>query len=114
LADSIETGTVLESLSSLSDGRYRVALRSGSRTIERTYERILLTVPFSVLREIPLNVDLPPVKKLAINTLGYGTNSKLITGYREKVWRTRYGSTANVYTDLGFQNTWESSGVRQK
>ncbi len=112
LADSIETGTVLESLSSLSDGRYRVALRSGSRTIERTYERILLTVPFSVLREIPLNVDLPPVKKLAINTLGYGTNSKLITGYREKVWRTRYGSTANVYTDLGFQNTWESSQSR--
>jgi monoamine oxidase len=112
LADSIETGTVLESLRSLSDGRYRVALRSGGRTIDRTYERILLTVPFSVLREIPLKVDLPPVKRLAINTLRYGTNSKLITGYREQVWRTRYGSTANVYTDLGFQNTWESSQSR--
>jgi monoamine oxidase len=112
LAGSIKTETVLESLRSLSDGRYRVALRSGGRTFERSYERILLTVPFSVLRSIPLNVDLPPAKRLAINTLGYGTNSKLITGYREKVWRTRYRSTANVYTDLGFQNTWESSQSR--
>ncbi len=112
LGDSIETETVLESLSSLSDGRYRVALRSGSRTFERTYERVLLTVPFSVLRKIPLNVDLPPVKKLAIDTLGYGTNSKLITGYTEKFWRTRYNSTANVFTDQGFQNTWESSQSR--
>lgn len=112
LAGSIQTGTVLESLKRLSDGRYRVALRSGGSTIDRTYERILLTVPFSVLREIPLNADLPPVKRLAIKTLGYGTNAKLITGYQKQVWRTRYGSTANVYTDLGFQNTWESSQSR--
>jgi len=112
LADSIQTGTVLESLKSLSDNRYRVSLRSGNKTFERNYERILLTVPFSVLRKIQLNVDLPPVKRLAIKTLGYGTNAKLVTGYRETIWRSRYGSTANIYTDLGFQNTWESSQSR--
>ncbi len=112
MADSLRTETVLESLSRLTDGRYQVALRSGGSTSEHTYERILLTLPFSVLRSIPLNVTLPPAKKLAIDTLGYGTNSKLITGYTEKVWRSRYNSTANVYTDLGFQNTWESSQSR--
>lgn len=112
LADSIQTGTVLESLKSLSDNRYRVSLRSGDKTFERNYERILLTVPFSVLRKIQLGVDLPPAKRLAIKNLGYGTNAKLITGYRETIWRSRYGSTANVYTDLGFQNTWECSQSR--
>lgn len=113
LLGSVETATVLESLRMLSDGRYQVALRSSGRTIDRTYERILLTVPFSVLRKIPFNnIELPPLKRLAIDTLGYGTNSKLITGYREKVWWTRYGSTANVFTDLGFQNTWESTHSR--
>lgn len=112
LADSIQTGTVLESIKSLSDRRYRVSLRSGEKTFERNYERVLLTVPFSVLRKIQLDVDLPVIKRLAIKTLGYGTNAKLITGYQEKVWRTRYGSTANVYTDLGFQNTWECSQSR--
>jgi monoamine oxidase len=65
LADSIQTGTVLESLKSLSDKRYRVSLRSGEKTFERNYERVLLTVPFSVLRKIQLDVDLPVVKRLS-------------------------------------------------
>ncbi len=109
LADSIETGTALESLSRLSDGRYQVSLRSGGRTVERKYERVLLTLPFSVLRTIDLKVDLPPAKKLAINTFGYGSNSKLITGYRSRLWRDRYKSSGGVYTDLSFQSTWEAT-----
>ena len=67
LADSIQSGTVLESLKSLSDKRYRVSLRSGEKTFERNYERVLLTVPFSVLRKIQLDVNLPVVKRLAIS-----------------------------------------------
>lgn len=109
LANSIETGTVLEAISTLPDGRYRVNLRSGSRSFERTYERILLTLPFSTLRSVTLNVKLPKVKQKAIAELGYGTNSKLITAYQQKIWRTQYGSTAEVFTDLGFQNSWEAT-----
>jgi monoamine oxidase len=109
LAGLIETGTVLEALRSLPDGRYRVSLRANNRTFDRTYERILLTLPFSTLRKVRLAVNLPPVKQRAIEQLGYGTNAKLITAYQERIWRTRYKSTASVYTDLGFQNTWEST-----
>ncbi|HEY9625573.1 MAG TPA: NAD(P)/FAD-dependent oxidoreductase [Crinalium sp.] len=106
---SIETGTELESIRTAPDGRYRVSLRQGSTSIERTYERILLTVPFSVLRYVELAVDLPPVKQKAIAELGYGFSSKLATPYRDRIWRNRYGSTASIYTDLAFQNTWESA-----
>lgn len=109
LANSIATGTVLEAISTRPDGRYRVNLRSGPRTIERTYERILLTLPFSTLRLVSLNVPLPAVKRKAITELGYGTNSKLVTAYQQKIWRTQYGSTAEVFTDLGFQNSWEAT-----
>jgi monoamine oxidase len=109
LTPFIETGTILNAIRTLPDGRYRVNLRAGESTFERTYERILLTLPFSTLRRVRLAVDLPPVKQLAINELGYGTNSKLITAYQERIWRTRYGSTAAVFTDLGFQNTWEAT-----
>lgn len=109
LADSIETGTALESLSQLSDGRYQVSLRSGGRSVERKYERILLALPFSVLRTITLNINLPPAKKLAIDTLGYGTNSKLFTGYQSRIWRDRYNSNCNVYTDLPFQSIREAT-----
>ncbi|MUL37112.1 flavin monoamine oxidase family protein [Gloeocapsopsis dulcis] len=107
LASFIETGTELEAIRSLPDGRYRASFRAGTRVFERNYERVLLTIPFSVLRTVRLAVDLPPAKRQVINGLCYGTNSKLITAYKERVWRDRYKSTASVFTDLGFQNTWE-------
>lgn len=107
LQGSIETSTVLEAITSLPDGSYRVSLRSGERTFDRTYERILLTLPFTLLRQVQLNVDLPPAKRLAIDNLGYGTNAKLYTAYTNPVWRTRFGATGETYTDLGFQTSRE-------
>jgi len=109
LSGSIETGTILEAITLLPDGRYRVNLRSGQSAIDRTYERVLLTLPFSTLRDVKINVPLPQPKRRAIEQLGYGTNSKLITGYRSRIWREVYQSTASVYTDLGFQNSWEAT-----
>ncbi|MEG4628121.1 NAD(P)/FAD-dependent oxidoreductase [Microcoleus sp. AR_TQ3_B6] len=109
LSGSIEAGTVLEAINLLPDGRYRVSLRSGQSAFDRTYERVLLTLPFSTLREVNINVPLPQPKRRAIEQLGYGTNSKLITGYRSRIWRELYRSTASVYSDLGFQNTWEAT-----
>jgi monoamine oxidase len=109
LSGSIETGTVLEAITLLPDGRYRVNLRSGQSAFDRTYERVLLTLPFSTLRDVKINVPLPQPKRRAIEQLGYGTNSKLITGYRSRIWRDTYRSTASVFTDLGFQNTWEAT-----
>jgi monoamine oxidase len=109
LANVLETDTELEAISMLPDGRYRVSLRSGYKTFDRTYERILLTLPFSTLRLVKLDVDLPAFKKKAIAELGYGTNTKLITAYQTRFWRTQYNSTGAIFTDTGFQNTWESS-----
>lgn len=112
LVPTIETGTVLEAINSLPDGRYGVSLRSGQSSFDRTYEKILVTMPFSVLREVQLNVELPPAKALSINSLGYGTNSKLITAYTDKIWRN-FGLSSDVYSDLGFHNI-EESGQSQK
>lgn len=109
LSGSIEAGTALEAITLLPDGRYRVSLRSGQSTFDRTYERVLLTLPFSTLRDVQINVPLPQPKRRAIEQLGYGTNSKLVTGYRSRIWREVYQSTASVFTDLGFQNSWEAT-----
>jgi monoamine oxidase len=114
LGDRVESGTVLDAVYELPDGRYRVSLQPRGRGItDRTYERIVLAIPFSILRQMRLDVDLPAPMRLAIQTLGYGTNTKLLTAYAEAVWRTRYDATAAVFTDTGFQNTWEASTQRQ-
>jgi monoamine oxidase len=107
--DAIELGTTLESIQATPAGRYRVSLRQNHTSLERTYERVLLTVPFSVLRQVNLDVEMSPIKQQAIQQLGYGTSSKLAVPYRERIWRTQYGCTISIYTDLDFQNTWESA-----
>ncbi|WP_133512784.1 flavin monoamine oxidase family protein [Candidatus Thiosymbion oneisti] len=68
----------------------------------------VLTVPFSVLRHTDLRVELPPLKKQAIAELGYGTNAKIIAGFRARLWR-KQGYYGDVLTDLPFQSLWDST-----
>jgi monoamine oxidase len=105
----IETGTALEAIGRTAEGRYRVSLRSGATSTDRLYDQVVLTVPFTVLRQINLDLELPPVKQAAISELGYGTSTKLAIPFQERLWRTRYNSTISIYTDKAFQNTWESA-----
>ena len=109
LEDRIELGTALESIRITSGGSYRVSLRQGATSLERVYDRVVLTVPFSTLRQVELAVELPPAKQKSIAELGYGTCGKLAIPFHERLWRSRYGSTISIYTDLDFQNTWESA-----
>jgi monoamine oxidase len=109
VAPAITTGMVLESLRKTAGDRYQVSFRSGAASQERIYDRVLLTVPFSVLRQVDIVADLPPLKQKAIAELGYGTSSKLVTHYQSRIWRDRYQSTMLIYTDQDFQNTWESA-----
>jgi monoamine oxidase len=112
LANFIETGTSLTSMRSTPNGRYRVI---NSRQQMQVYERVILALPFSVLRQIQLDVKLPPVKQQAIQKLGYGHNTKVITGYRDRLWRNKYGSNGQVFGDLDIlQETWESGRYTSK
>ncbi|MCS7234770.1 MAG: FAD-dependent oxidoreductase [Armatimonadota bacterium] len=91
---------------------YRLTFdRRGAGTREVDADFVILTVPFTLLREVELQVDLPPVKRRAIQELGYGTNSKLILGFRERVWR-KTGSSGELFTDLPLQSGWDSSRGR--
>ncbi|HEY9735305.1 MAG TPA: FAD-dependent oxidoreductase, partial [Trichocoleus sp.] len=110
MASSLETGTLLEALRPLSDGRYRVSLRQGWGRCDRTYERVVLTLPFNLLRRLSLQVDLPPRQRRAINTLGYNSPTKIVTAYRQKRWRNPPQGNGLIFTDLPMQHAWESSG----
>jgi monoamine oxidase len=72
---------------------------------------VVLAIPFTVLRTIPITWDLPPQKRLAIDTLGYGSNEKLVVGLREPVWRNS-GSNGQAFSDLDFQTGWDSSRMQ--
>ena len=69
---------------------------------------IICTVPFSILRNIELQVALPKWKTDAIEKLGYGTNSKLLLGFDSRVWR-KYQNSGYVFTNQIIQNGWDNS-----
>jgi monoamine oxidase len=109
LGDAIETNTVLESIDRRADGTYVCSLRRGSSSTNATSPHVIVTVPFTLLRDVRLNLPLPEVKRRAIAELGYGTNAKLMVGFSSRVWREQHRTNGSVLTDLPFQLTWETS-----
>lgn len=69
---------------------------------------VLLTLPFSVLRDVRMTLDLPAVKRKAIQELGYGTNAKILVGTTQRLWRSKSYS-GEVFSDLPFQLAWDNS-----
>jgi monoamine oxidase len=112
LDDAITTGSVLESLRQAADGSWRLAFRRGAATTGVSAHRVVLALPFTTLRDVHLDVELPPAKRRAIAELRYGTNAKLMIGFNERIWRTRHASGGATYSDLPLQTTWETSRMQ--
>jgi monoamine oxidase len=109
LTDPIELNSSLESIRSTPNGRYRLSIRQGGNIKEYVFDRVILALPFNMLRNIDLGVRLPALKQTAIKEIGYGTNSKVMTAYSDRLWRTKYRSNGSSYSDLDTSETWESS-----
>jgi monoamine oxidase len=77
-------------------------------------ERAILTLPFSVLRHIDYRrAGFDPLKRAAIEQLGYGTISKLFLQFDQPYWyedgpwpRAHSGF---IITDLDIQTLWDAS-----
>ena len=112
LADSIETGVRLEAVDRAADGSLRCSVRRGASSETIRADHLLLALPFTLLREVRLDLELPPVQRRAIRELGYGTNAKLMVGFADRIWRSAHGSNGSIVTDLPFQLTWETSRLQ--
>ena len=72
---------------------------------------VISAMPFTLLREVILDVVLPSWKTNAINNLGYGTNSKLLLGFSSRVWRN-YQHSGYVFTNGVLQTGWDNSWLQ--
>lgn len=109
LAAHIETGHVLEAVSARSGGGYAATFRKGAASLEVAADQLVLALPFTLLREVELDVELPEVKRRAIAELGYGTNAKLMIGFDSRPWRSTHRANGSVLAELPFQLCWETS-----
>ena len=107
MADAIETGSVLEAVRGDADG-YVLGFRRDGASREVRARQVILALPFTLLRKVRLDVELPAVKRRAIDRLAYGSNAKLMIGYDRRVWR-EHGANGASMSDLAYQTTWETS-----
>lgn len=107
LADAIEPGHVLEAVRGDADG-YVLSFRKGESSREVRAGQVVLALPFTLLRKVRLDIELPERKRRAIADLAYGTNAKLMIGFEQRTWRT-HGANGASMSDLAYQTTWDTS-----
>ncbi len=107
LAVRIHCGFLLNAIRRNQDGSYSLAFRNGGRQEEVVADRVVLALPFSILRTIDYSqAGFQPLKDTAIRRLGMGSNAKLHLQFRSRRWSALHNN-GDTYSDTGYQNTWE-------
>jgi monoamine oxidase len=82
----------------------------------KSYDAVILALPFTKLRQVKglEGLRLGAEKLKCIRELGMGSNAKILQGTTSRVWRSPDSglpapSNGLFYSDLGFQNLWDSS-----
>ncbi len=109
--NSIQTGTSLTSIAKNNDGTYTLGFRKGKSNVNVTADRVILALPFSILRGLDYSgAGFNQVKGKAIQLIGYGTNSKLHLQFNKKLWNEPgpWGlGDGGSFSDTGYQTTWD-------
>ncbi|MBI2376847.1 MAG: FAD-dependent oxidoreductase [Deltaproteobacteria bacterium] len=113
LYDALTNETQLEQrlvrVKSLANGATELTFDRGGTATSATFDRVVLALPFTLLREVELEVELPPDLETAIDELGYGTNAKLMAQFSTRVWRETHNASGSTITDNGLQELWDTS-----
>ena len=107
MSGALEAGQVLEAVGGDAHG-YTLSFRNGTASRQVRAKQVILAMPFTLLRQIQMDVDLPARKRQAIDGLAYGTNAKLMIGYNSRVWRGQQANGASM-SDLAYQTTWDTT-----
>lgn len=118
LAERLPTAPVLGhrlvALRKTADGLVRLSFDVGGRIVDSNHHAVVLTLPFSVLRDVELHssLGLPAWKTLAIKNAGMGDHSKLLVGFRQPAWKA-HGLNGTGFSDRSLmQATWEANPSR--
>lgn len=87
---------------------FELLFKVNNEIVRLKTDYLVMTIPFSRLRQVKLNIALPAIKIQAINELGYGNSAKLIMGFSAKPW-VAMGHIGKLTSDLPFHTGWDSS-----
>ena len=107
LSGAVDTGHALEAVRGDAGG-YVLSFRNGAASRQVRARQVILAMPFTLLRQVRMDVDLPSRNRQAIDRLSYGTNAKLMIGFDRRVWREQRANGASM-SDLSYQTTWDTT-----
>ncbi len=80
---------------------------NNGKTFEERFDAVIMCIPFTILRGVNFNMALPSSKQLVINELAYGSNTKFILEFDERIWRQSNYQGYLFNNDI--HNGWDSS-----
>ncbi|HWB27191.1 MAG TPA: FAD-dependent oxidoreductase [Chitinophagaceae bacterium] len=112
LKAQLHTDFKLTSLQQKHNGQYVLGFSTGANKMtDVVADIVLLALPFTVLRDVDIKVQLPAWKMNAIKNLGYGSNSKIFVGVNDRVWR-KQGYAGYTFSDNGLMNGYDSTQMQ--
>ena len=112
LARPVATGHRLAKVATLADGRVRLSMTTPSGTRDFDHDAVVIAIPAPAVRQVSFasSVAFSSAQRYAIANLDYGTNSKLMLGFRGRPWFEKSASNGASYSDLAnHQSTWETN-----
>jgi monoamine oxidase len=112
LANPVQLGWRMTAIGFNRDGSIGVTFSVGIQTVVQNFDRVILALPFAVLRTLSYRkANFDSMKDTAIQQLGAGRNDKLQLQFTSRPWDGT-GSwpgtgNGNSYADTGYQNTWD-------
>jgi monoamine oxidase len=113
-AGTVQFGHRMVSIKKLPGGLYELQFDNNGATVKETYERVVIAIPFIVLRGLDYSsAGFDAAKHRAIQELGYGYHTKLHVQFDGRPWR-KPGSwpgptTGQIWTTLPFQSSVDFS-----
>ncbi len=112
LPSPVMLGHRLVDVRKLASGRVRLTFDVGGRRVQSDYDAAVVTVPFSVLRNVQLHASLgvPEWKRQAIANATMSDNTKLLVGFKSSYWYLQHDCNGTGCSDnAALQSTWESN-----
>ena len=110
LGNQIVTGTALVAARRTPAGGYLLTFQSGAQVFDVAADKVVFALPFSILKSAVdfSQAGFSALKRIAIDELPMGSNSKLNVQFSRRHW-TDIGGNGDSFADTGYQATWEVS-----
>ena len=107
----INTGHELIEIKLNNSSSYELTFKVNNKTKTITCDVLLITIPFTLLRNVSIQPAWPEWKRKAIFDIGYGNNSKLMIGFTNRYWRN-LGYAGYYFTNSKLQSGWDNSQLQ--